>query len=86
MFIPTNNNDELIYCYDVNSLYPYIMNSMEMPTGTPIYFEGNIRKYEPNAFGFFYCKITTPTYLEHPILQRRVKTKDGIRTIAGLGT
>ncbi len=30
--------------------------------------------------------MTTPQYLEHPLLLRRVKTADGVRTIAGLGT
>ena len=87
MYIPYNENTKL-YCYDVNSLYPYIMINMEMPTGIPISFEGNIRKYEPEAFGFFYCKINSPDNLEHPILQRRVKTEGGssIRTIAGLGS
>lgn len=30
--------------------------------------------------------ITSPIYLEHPILQRSIKTVDGLRTIAGLGT
>ena len=60
-----------------------------MPIGKPIAFEGNIRKIEPNAFGFFYCKITSPKYLENPILQRRIKTSAGWlkqRTIAALGT
>lgn len=57
-----------------------------MPVGKPTYFEGDIRKLEPNAYGFFYCKISSPEYLEHPILQRRLKTANGIRTIAGLGT
>lgn len=57
-----------------------------MPIGKPISFEGDILRLEPDAFGFFYCKITSPEYLEHPILQRRVKTNNGIRTIAGLGT
>jgi hypothetical protein len=37
-------------------------------------------------FGFFKCKITTPEYLEHPIIQTHVKTSNGIRTIASLGT
>jgi len=45
-----------------------------------------VRQVEPEAFGFFYCKITSPEYLEHPLLQRRIKTNDGIRTIAGLGS
>lgn len=71
---------------DVNSLYPYVMKTQPVPTGKPIAFEGNVLEVNNDAYGFFYCKITTPKYLEHPILQRRVKTKDGIRTIAGLGS
>ena len=43
------------------------------------------RKFKPNAFGFFYCNITTPQYLEHPIIQTHVKTKSGIRTMSALG-
>lgn len=75
-----------VYCYDVNALYPFVMASKLMPVGRPIVFEGNIRRFEPNAFGFFYCEITSPSNLEHPILQRRVVTEEGMRTIAGLGT
>ena len=74
-----------LFYYDVNSLYPTIMAKHLMPIGRPIYFEGDIRKIEPDAYGFFYCKITSPDNLEHPILQRRIKTSEGIRTIAGLG-
>ena len=62
------------------------MSSLQMPVGKPIAFEGNIRLLEPEAYGFFYCKITSPKAMEHPILQRRIKTQDGVRTIAGLGT
>jgi hypothetical protein len=75
-----------LYYYDVNGLYPFIMAETPMPIGKPVAFTGNIRKYEPSAFGFFYCKITSPKHLEHPILQRKIETPDGIRTIAGLGT
>lgn len=74
-----------LYYYDVNSLYPTIMRELVMPIGKPTAFEGDIIKVDPSAYGFFYCKITTPSYLEHPILQRKIKTADGIRTIAGLG-
>lgn len=75
-----------IKCFDVNSLYPTVMTQQVMPIGLPTVFEGDITKIEPNAYGFFYCKITSPSFLEHPILQRRVNTSEGIRTIAGLGS
>jgi hypothetical protein len=62
------------------------MANMEMPIGIPTAFEGDIRQVEPNAYGFFYCKITSPNNLQHPILQRRIKTESGLRTVAGLGS
>ena len=61
--------------------------------GTPTYFKGDIFKTTPyvnngdnNPFGFFYCKITAPENLKHPIIQTHINTKDGIRTVAPLGT
>jgi DNA polymerase type B, organellar and viral len=79
-----------LFYYDVNSLYPFVMAKHLMPIGKPLAFEGNIRRVEPNAFGFFNCKITSPVDLKHPLLQcpegRRIKTEQGMRTIAGLGS
>jgi hypothetical protein len=75
-----------LYCYDVNALYPTIMANTLMPIGKPMAFEGDIRALKPKAYGFFYCKISSPEYLEHPLLLRRIKTADGVRTIAGLGS
>ena len=93
VYIPHNRTSSFfskyftkLFYYDVNSLYPTVMAKTFMPVGKPVYFEGDIRKVDPNAFGFFYCKITSPKYLEHPILQRRIKTADGLRTVAGLGS
>jgi hypothetical protein len=62
------------------------MAQQPMPVGQPFFFEGDIRAIEPLAYGFFYCEIVSPAYLEHPILQRRIKTSEGTRTIAGLGS
>lgn len=76
----------VLYYYDVNSLYPYVMANKIMPIGKPIAFEGNIRNIEPDAYGYFYCEIICSDNLNHPIIQRRIKTKDGLRTVAGTGT
>jgi hypothetical protein len=81
-----NNEYETLYHYDVNGLYPYVMANFPMPIGKPKPFTGDITKVIPDAFGHFYCKITSPKYLEHPILQRKVNTINGLRTVAGLGT
>jgi len=86
MYIPENQSDEKVYAYDVNSLYPYVMKENIMPVRDIIYFEGDIRKFDPNALGYFYCKINTPDNLEHPILQIHHKTYNGLRTVAPLGS
>jgi DNA polymerase type B, organellar and viral len=85
MYIPFNEEGTNLFAYDVNSLYPFIMKEYDMPIGKPTFFEGNIRLIDPNAFGFFYCNIITPSELNEPILQTHVKTNDGLRTIAPLG-
>jgi hypothetical protein len=55
------------------------------PVGPPTYFQGNILLHYPNAFGFFYCKISAPSYKDHPILSARIKTKSGIRSLFPTG-
>lgn len=91
VYIPTNldvdtQKMETLNSYDAVSLYPSIMQKLPMPVGKPIAFEGDITEFEQYLCGFAYCEITSPDYLEHPILQRRIRTKDGIRTVAGLGS
>jgi hypothetical protein len=85
MYIPRIKKGDKIYCYDVNSLYPFVMKNFDMPVGKPIQFFGDIRKIDSEAFGFFYCKIISPENLKHPILQTHVKINKGTRTIAPLG-
>jgi len=86
MFIPYNSNLELVYGYDINSLYPAVMKDKNFPIGNPTYFEGDIRKYDAEAFGFFHCKVEAPIELIHPIIQLHVKTKAGLRTMSPTGT
>jgi hypothetical protein len=85
VYIPQNKKGIILYAYDVNSLYPYIMSSQLMPIGFPRYFEGNIRAIDPDAFGFFYCNIIAPDSIKHPVIQTHVKTNNGIRTMAPIG-
>jgi hypothetical protein len=85
MYVPKSFDNSKIYAYDVNSLYPYVMRDFKMPIGNPIYFNGNILKKEDKPFGFFYCNITAPDNLEHPIIQSHINTNDGIRTISPQG-
>jgi hypothetical protein len=86
MYIPEPPKGVKIKSLDVNSLYPSQMATQKMPIGVPTYFNGNIRKIDENAFGFFYCKIKAPDDILHPILQTHVKTKNGTRTISPIGT
>jgi len=86
MYIPENPNGEQVFAYDVNSLYPSQMKDKPMPIGNPTLFYGDIRAIDPEAFGFFYCKIITPDDIKHPIIQTHVKTDNGTRTISPIGT
>jgi hypothetical protein len=83
MFIPYGTN---VKCYDINSLYPSVMVNKDMPIGKSEKFIGDISKFDNNAFGFFYVKVTTPKNILHPILQINHKTNNGIKTISPIGT
>lgn len=63
MYIPTNEINELIYCYDVNSLYPFVRDNFPLPAGQLTYFKGDILKHETKPFGYFYCKVEAPDNL-----------------------
>nr|WRO45314.1 DNA polymerase [Russula virescens] len=82
MFIPHGQN---IHCYDVNSLYPSVMIDRDMPIDKVVKFEGDISKFEKDAFGFCYVKVNRPEDIMHPILQIRYKSGSEIRTISPVG-
>lgn len=75
---------ENVYHYDVNSLYPSVMTKYPMPLGNPTYFEGNILEIMDRPYGFFEVEVETPKDLFYPILQTRVQTPEGYRTVAPL--
>jgi hypothetical protein len=45
-----DKDNEILFDYDVNALYPSVMKNNLMPVGKPVPFLGNIRNIEPDAF------------------------------------
>lgn len=74
-----------VFRYDVNSLYPFVMKQYPMPIGNITYFEGDILKIDSEAFGFFEVEVTCPKDLNRPLLQTKVETSGGFRTVCPLG-
>lgn len=73
---------QMVYCYDVNSLYPTVMCNNDFPTGTPRFVEGHIDLNSPETFGFLLVRVTCPLDLDKPFLQVR---RNGT-TVAPVGT
>jgi len=42
IYIPFNSNSELVYRYDINSLYPVVIKDKNFPISKLIYFEDDI--------------------------------------------
>lgn len=84
LYIPFHFYDDdkkLLFYYDVNSLYPFVMKMFEYPCGEVMYFENDITKIKPYALAFCFCEVKAPENLEHPFLQVHVNNK----TISPLG-
>lgn len=84
VYKPTNTDNEILYYYDVNSLYPYA--SLNKMPGLNCVYESMINFYINQStdqtidnveklFGFYYCKIKTNNLY---IGLLPVRTKDGI--------
>jgi DNA polymerase elongation subunit (family B) len=72
VYEPRGNN---VTIYDVNSLYPYIMATYDMPGGKPL-CHGNLgNKKLEDLYGFFRAYIECPETIKKPFLP--VKEKDG---------
>lgn len=56
MFILYNLDKKLVYGYNINFVYSSVIQNKNLPICKSTYFKGNIRKYNSEAYGFFYCK------------------------------
>lgn len=83
IFRPTAEEDQKIYYYDINSLYPYVMRKYNFPTGKPVYFKGTDIKLTGDTifFGFFKCYVETPENMYIPLIS--IKTDEGLKQPLG---
>jgi len=79
VYRPFNKKGTKVYCYDINSLYPFVMANKEFPTGVPKYFTGP--RDLNDLFGFIKVNVTCPTDMYCPVLLSKVEGK----TIAPVG-
>ena len=68
---------------DVVSLYPTVMYFDKYPIGHPVK-KIKPQHYDPNWFGFVYCKVLPPRGLYQPVLPYKQKTKQAHKLLFGL--
>lgn len=66
-----------LYCYDINSLYPYVMKENFYPLGIPKWFRKATGLYKDlnNIFGFVKVNIYCPDTVKMPIIMTKVNDK-----------
>lgn len=57
-----------LHYYDVNSLYPYVMQKYPMPSGVPVWHNSLKGCDLDTLFGFVEAYVVCPTTIEHPFL------------------
>jgi hypothetical protein len=68
---------------DVVSLYPTVMYFDKYPTDHPKKIS-KPQNFDPNWFGFVYCKVNPPRGLYLPVLPYKQKTKQAHKLLFGL--
>lgn len=66
------------YCYDVNSLYPYIMQNCYMPLGKCTVITTNFKKLQC-YFGFIECELYIKKDIEIPPLLLKLNMKENVQ-------
>lgn len=62
-----SNGRTRLYCYDVNSLYPFVMHENEFPTK----YLGEVNQYVPNHFGIYNVEVEVPQMHIPPLCKVR---------------
>jgi DNA polymerase elongation subunit (family B) len=73
---------EIVFCYDVNSLYPSVMHNQLFPIGDIIKFNGDISLLKNEFYWFAEVEVSTKKDLKIPYLQIRYNN----RTVSPNGT
>jgi hypothetical protein len=60
-----------LYYYDVNSLYPFVMNEFPMPGGKPVWHRDLTKMRLDDMFGFIEAFIICPSGMKRPFLPYR---------------
>nr|QVJ98103.1 hypothetical protein [Apium graveolens] len=69
---------ENLYYYDVNSLYPYVMQEYPMPAGKPTW-NGDLRKKDLDTlYGFIEAFVKCPDSIKNPFLPYREKVNGSL--------
>ena len=63
------------YCYDVNSLYPFVMRNHYFPISIPRKIGSPNKEFITEEHGITECKVTCPKNLDMPLLPYRYKNK-----------
>jgi hypothetical protein len=66
------------YYYDINSLYPYIMKTCQMPVGDFSIIKNNFLSID-NYFGFIYCTVYVNQNIDIPPLLLKIGKRDNLQ-------
>jgi len=68
----TKNENDILYYYDFNSLYPFVMEKYQYPLPIADNYE-NVDKYDPDKLSICYVYVKTPPNLKIPVLPYRTE-------------
>lgn len=60
-----------LYQYDINSLYPYVMKTFDLPSGVPVWRDKLMNEPLTNLFGFIEAVVECPSSMNRPFLPYR---------------